>query len=68
MKHHINEIEMKPYSLEELREKIVSAIEKGKNSFRTTAEQFCVIKSGVQKLAAQKRNEGHVIPVNRAVQ
>jgi transposase len=52
---------MKPYSLD-LREKIVSAIEKGESSFRKTAERFSVSKSCVQKLVAQKRTEGHVIP------
>jgi transposase len=52
---------MKPYSLD-LREKIVSAIEKGESSFRKTAQRFSVSKSYVQKLVAQKRTEGHVVP------
>lgn len=52
---------MKPYSLD-LREKIVSAIEKGESSFRKTAQRFSVSRSYVQKLVAQKRTEGHVVP------
>ena len=52
---------MKPYSLD-LREKIVSAIEKGKSSYRKTAQRFSVSKSYVQKLVSQKRTEGHLIP------
>ena len=52
---------MKPYSLD-LREKIVSAIETGESSFRKTAQRFSVSKSCVQKLVAQKRTEGHVLP------
>jgi transposase len=52
---------MKPYSLD-LREKIVSAIEKGESSFRETAQRFSVSKSYVQKLVAQKRTEGHLMP------
>jgi transposase len=52
---------MKPYSLD-LREKIVSAIETGESSFRKTAQHFSVSKSCVQKLVAQKRTEGHVLP------
>jgi transposase len=52
---------MKPYSLD-LREKIVSAIENGESSFRKTAQRFSVSKSYVQKLVAQKRTEGHVVP------
>ena len=52
---------MKPYSMD-LREKIVSAIENGESSFRKTAQRFSVSKSCVQKLVAQKRTEGHVVP------
>jgi transposase len=52
---------MKPYSVD-LREKIVSAIENGESSFRKTAQRFSVSKSYVQKLVAQKRAEGHVLP------
>ena len=52
---------MKPYSVD-LREKIVSAIEKGESSFRKTAQRFSVSKSCVQKLVAQMRAEGHVVP------
>lgn len=52
---------MKPYSVD-LRERIVSAIEKGESSYRKTAQRFCVSKSYVQKLVAQKRTEGHVVP------
>jgi transposase len=52
---------MKPYSLD-FREKIVSAIEKSESSFRETAQRFSVSKSYVQKLVAQKRTEGHLIP------
>jgi transposase len=52
---------MKPYSLD-LREKIVSAIEKGESSFRETAQRFSVSKSYVQKLVALKRTEGHLMP------
>jgi transposase len=52
---------MKAYSID-FREKIVSAIEKGDSSFRKVAQRFCVSKSCVQKLVAQKRTEGHVVP------
>ena len=52
---------MKPYSMD-LREKIVSAIENGESSFRKTAQRFSVSKSYVQKLVAQKRTQGHVVP------
>lgn len=52
---------MKPYSID-LREKIVSAIETGESSFRKTAQRFSVSKSFVQKLVAQKRTEGHLVP------
>jgi transposase len=52
---------MKPYSLD-LREKIVSAIEKGESSFRETAQRFSVSKSYVQKLVTLKRTQGHLIP------
>jgi transposase len=46
----------------DLREKIVSAIENGESSFRKTAQRFGVSKSCVQKLVAQKRTQGHVVP------
>jgi transposase len=52
---------MKPYSLD-LRKKIVGAIKSGESSFRKTAERFSVSKSCVQKLVAQKRTEGHLVP------
>lgn len=52
---------MKPYSMD-LREKIVNAIENGESSFRKTAQRFSVSKSYVQKLVAQKRTEGHLVP------
>jgi len=44
---------MKPYS-QDLRAKIVSAIENGESSFRKTAQRFSVSQSCVQKLVAQK--------------
>ena len=52
---------MKPYS-QDLREKIVSAIENGESSFRKTAQRFSVSKSCVQKLVTQNRREGHLLP------
>jgi transposase len=52
---------MKPYSVD-LREKIVSAVEKGDSSVRKVAQRFCVSKNSVQRLVTQKRTEGHVVP------
>ena len=52
---------MKPYS-QDLRAKIVSAIENGESSFRKTAQRFSVSKSCVQKWVAQKRTAGHILP------
>lgn len=52
---------MKPYSID-LREKVVSAIEKGDSSFRKVAERFCVSKNCVERWVTQKRTEGHVVP------
>ena len=52
---------MKPYSLD-LREKIVSAIEKGDSSVRKVALRFGVGKNFVQKLVTQKRTQGHLLP------
>ncbi len=52
---------MKPYSVD-LREKIISAIEKGDSSVRKVAQRFCVSKNSVQRLVTQKRIAGHVVP------
>lgn len=52
---------MKPYSID-LREKIVSAVEKGDSSIRKVAQRFSVSKNLVQKLITQKRREGHILP------
>lgn len=52
---------MKPYSLD-LREKIVSAIEKGDSSVRKVSLRFGVGKNFVQKLVTQKRTQGHLLP------
>ncbi|MGL6342072.1 MAG: helix-turn-helix domain-containing protein [Waterburya sp.] len=52
---------MKPYSLD-LREKIVSAIEKDDSSVRKVALRFGVGKNFVQKLVTQKRTQGHLLP------
>jgi transposase len=52
---------MKPYSVD-LREKIVSAIEKGDSSVRKVALRYGVGKNFVQKLVTQKRTEGHILP------
>jgi transposase len=52
---------MKPYSLD-LREKIVSAIEKGDSSVRKVAQRFDVSKNFVQRLVTQKRIQGHILP------
>ena len=52
---------MKPYSID-LREKIVSAIEKGDSSVRKVAARFGVSKNCVERWMRQKRTEGHVVP------
>jgi len=52
---------MKPYSID-LRQKVVSAIDKGDSSVRKVAERFCVSKNCVERWVSQKRTEGHVIP------
>ena len=52
---------MKPYSID-LRERVVSAIEKGDSSFRKVAERFAVRKNCVERWVIQKRTEGHVVP------
>jgi transposase len=52
---------MKPYSLD-LRERVVSAIEKGDSSFRKIAQRFAVSKTCVERWVKMKRTEGHVVP------
>lgn len=52
---------MKPYS-QDLREKIVSAVEKGDSSIRKVAQRFGVSKNCVQRLVTQKRTQGHIRP------
>ena len=52
---------MKPYSLD-LRERVVSAIEKGDSSFRKVAQRFAVSKTCVERWVKMKRTEGHVVP------
>jgi len=52
---------MKPYSLD-LRERVVSAIEKGEGSYRKVAQRFCVSKNCVERWVTQKRTQGHVVP------
>lgn len=52
---------MKPYSID-LREKIVSAMEKGDSSVRKVAARFAVSKNCVERWVRQKRTEGHVVP------
>ena len=52
---------MKPYSID-LRERVVSAIEKGDSSFCKVAERFAVSKNCVERWVSQKRTEGHVVP------
>lgn len=52
---------MKPYSID-LREKIVSAMEKGDSSVRKVAARFAVSKNCVERWMLQKRTEGHVVP------
>jgi transposase len=52
---------MKPYSMD-LRERVVSAIEKGDSSFRKVAQRFAASKNCVERWVIQKRTEGHVVP------
>lgn len=52
---------MKPYSID-LRERVVSAIEKGESSYRKVAQRFAVSKNCVERWVLQKRTQGHVIP------
>ena len=52
---------MKPYS-QDLREKIISAVEKGDSSVRKVAQRFGVSKNLVQRLVTQKRTQGHIRP------
>ena len=52
---------MKPYAID-LREKIVSAMEKGDSSVRKVAARFALSKNCVERWMLQKRTEGHVVP------
>jgi transposase len=52
---------MKPYSVD-LREKIVTAYERGDTSVRKVAVQVGVAKSYVQKLIQLKKTQGHLNP------
>ncbi len=52
---------MKPYSID-LRERVVSAIEKGDSSFRKVAQRFGVSKNCVERWVIQKRTAGHLVP------
>jgi transposase len=52
---------MKPYSID-LREKIVSAVEKGDSSVRKVAARFAVSQNCVERWMLQKRTDGHVVP------
>jgi transposase len=52
---------MKPYSID-LRERVVSAIEKGDSSYRKVAQRFSVSKTCVERWVLQKRTEGHIVP------
>lgn len=52
---------MRPYS-QDLREKIVTAVESGQSSVRKTAQRFSVSPGLVQKLVSQKRTQGHLQP------
>jgi transposase len=52
---------MKPYSLD-LRERVVSAVEKGDSSFRKVAQRFAVSKACVERWVMQKRTQGHLVP------
>jgi transposase len=52
---------MKPYSID-LRERVVSAIEKGDSSFRKVSQRFAVSKNCVERCVIQKRTQGHVVP------
>jgi len=52
---------MRPYS-QDLREKIVNAVESGESSVRKTAQRFSVSPGLVQRLVCQKRTQGHLQP------
>jgi transposase len=52
---------MKPYSMD-LRERVVSAIEKGNSSYRKVAQRFSVSKTCVERWVKLKRTEGHIVP------
>jgi transposase len=52
---------MKPYSMD-LRERVVSAIEKGDSSFRKVAQRFAVSQNCVERWVKMKRTEGHIVP------
>jgi transposase len=52
---------MKPYSMD-LRERVVSAIEKGDSSYRKVAQRFCVSKTCVERWVQMKRSQGHIVP------
>jgi transposase len=52
---------VRPYS-QDLREKIVKAVESGQSSVRKTAQRFSVSPGVVQKLVSQKRTQGHLQP------
>jgi len=45
-----------------LRERVVSALEKGDSSFRKVAKRFCVSKNCVERWVTQQRTQGHVMP------
>lgn len=55
---------MKPYSLD-VRERVVSAVEKGDSSVRKVAVRFGVSKSCVERWVKQQRAEGHVLPMKQ---
>lgn len=52
---------MKLYSID-LREKIMSVLEKGDSSVRKVAARFAVSKNCVERWVPQKRTEGYVVP------
>jgi len=58
---------MKPYSLD-LRQKIVTAYDRGGISQRQLAKQFSVTKSFIQKLFKQRRETGSIAPKVRTKQ
>ena len=58
---------MKPYSLD-LRQKIVTAYDRGGISQRQLAQQFSVTKSFIQKLFKQRRETGSIAPKVRTKQ